>query len=76
MLAVQMAPCVSALGLWMPAKIENLNILLPDCFAAKNFMDRHGFNVNRAAVVQLRNRDLNLRQIILFIRHSVLLILG
>jgi hypothetical protein len=26
--------------------------------------------------VQLRNRDLNLRQIILFIRHSVLLILG
>ena len=56
----------------MSRQIENLNVALPHCFAAKNFVDRHGFAPCRAAVVQLRNRNLNLCQIILFIHRSVL----
>ncbi|MFO1488335.1 MAG: hypothetical protein U1F65_07645 [Verrucomicrobiota bacterium] len=41
-LAVQMAPGVGAFRLWVIVKIENLNIPMPDSFALKDFMDRHG----------------------------------
>ena len=37
-------------------QIKNLNVALPDCFTAKNFMDGHGFTPNRPAVMQLRNQ--------------------
>jgi len=60
--AVQMTPCVGALGFWMPGQIENLNIAFPYRLVLKNFVDRHGSAPSRAAVVQLRNRDLNIGQ--------------
>ena len=52
-------------------KIENFYVSLPDSFALKDFVDRYSFNVSRAAVVQLRNRNLNLSKVILFILHNV-----
>ncbi len=44
----------------MVMEIKNLNIPLPDRFALKDFVDRHSLTPHRAAVVQLRNRNLNL----------------
>ncbi len=69
--AITMRPAVAAFSLWVSCQIENLNLSLPYGFAAKDFMDRHGFAPNRSAVVQLLNGHLQPSQIILFIHRSI-----
>jgi hypothetical protein len=57
-LAVQMTPCVCALGFWVAVSIKNFRVSFPDRLALKNFMDGQGLAPRRAAVVQLRNRNI------------------
>lgn len=47
----------------MAVQIENLNVPLPDGFAAIDFMDGHSFTPNRSAIMQLLDGNLNLSQI-------------
>ena len=58
---VQMAPRISAFGFWVTDKGKNLNVTPPNGLSTKQFMDWHGFNVNRTATVQVLNCHLNLR---------------
>ena len=53
MLAVQMTPCVSALGLGVSEWIKNLYIPTRYSLALKNLMNGHGGTPNRPAVMQL-----------------------
>jgi hypothetical protein len=55
----------------MAIQIEDLYFTLPYGLAAKDFMDRYSLNVNRSAVMQLRNCHLNPCDVIFFILHSV-----
>jgi hypothetical protein len=42
----------------MAGQIENLNVALPERFAAKHFMHWHSLSVNCRAVMQVLNRQL------------------
>lgn len=69
MFCAEMAPGVSAFGLGVTMQVENLHVAIPDGLAVKDFADGHGFTIHRAAIMHLRNRDLNFGQIILLFRH-------
>ena len=54
----------------MPGEIENFNVAFPHGLSLKDFMHRHGVAMNRRAVVQVLDRELQPFDVFL-IRHSV-----
>jgi hypothetical protein len=55
----------------VPSQIKDFHLTLPDCLTLKHFMHGHSREVNRAAPMQLLNRDLKAEQVILSILHNV-----
>jgi len=66
-----MAPAIGALSFWVAGEPEHLDLAFPDGLAAKHFMYCHGFEPLRSAVVQVLNRGLHLRYVILLTFHVV-----
>ena len=63
-------PSVAAFRLGMPDKVKYFHVALPDGLSLENFMHWHALAVNRRAVVQVLNRELQSFDVF-FIRHSV-----
>src|SRR5215469_4115946 len=67
-----MATCVSAFGFGMSGQIKYIHIALPDSLATIHFMHGQSPAPGCAAVMQLRNRNLEASNVILFNLHNVL----
>jgi membrane-associated phospholipid phosphatase len=55
-----MRPAVSAFCLRVSRQIKNFNLALPYGLAAKNFMDRHSFNISGFAFLHIFDQPYNL----------------